>query len=220
MEPYPHNHQAPQGPGPAPLQQNSSGMSGVLKAFIILGVIFGVCGLICVAGGVYFAMKLEFDVAEDPVRAAEISAEILEVEVPAGMEPVSGIHMDVVFVNMKMAFYEDPITGADVAFAEIHSPMLSPDEMEQEIRQSMEEELALESDVMIRSMERRDFEVRGETMPFQFVQGELRETGEPVRQVSGAFPATRRGGMSFLMYSSPEEFYDEPAAIAMIKSIR
>ncbi len=219
----PDSH-SPDGDGPRPGQQRArkpakkKGMSPLLMVILVFVGLGGLGFLLCLGGGFFLYSQSDFEFDDDPEVVISQTAEMMEIEIMEGLEPVSSVHINMLVMSITVVGYEREEGGAFLLLGEVDVAMSAMDdeEMEREVRGSLAGE---DNSLRVEEVEVRDFEIRGETVEFEFARGEDRETGTPAREVSGVF-AGRSGKRAIMMLQMEEEHYDDEAVIAMIESIR
>jgi len=201
-----------------PERETKPGMSTGMKVLIILLCVGGLFVLVCCGGGIYLASQMDMDVNDDPEATKKVTAEIIDIEIPEVFEPKSSMSMNWIFFEMKLAAYEAKDNKGMLMITEIDMPMAEGDEQQQaEMRKSMQQQNFGERSLTIIRSESREFEIRGETVKFQFAEAED-ASDTPFRQVTGAFSG--KGGAASLMLQIEEEQYDEEAVVKMLESIK
>ena len=197
-------------------QNDSKGCAG-MALWIVLGIA-ALSLLLCCAGGFFLYSKFDFEVSEDPEAAVALTEEVVEIDIPAGFEPEGLVRMDMFVMALDLAIYEYAEAHGMLLVGEIDIVGSDYEDAREEMRESIEQSDVNEEDMRIVSTETREFEIRGETARFEFTEAESTETGEPFRQVIGAFPGKNRS-FAMVWYQLHEDYYDEAAAIRMIESI-
>ena len=195
------------------------GMSSVaIVALILVG--FGLAALLVCGGGVfYFYQQFDYELEEDPQAVIAATDQMADIDIPEAYEPESVVHMNMVFMTVDAAIWYSEEIEAGLLLAEMKMPFGDLDDAEREFRETMDEKLD-DEDLIVLATETRDFQIRGETVPFQFAHAENVETGELRRQATGTFSSRDENGLVFLHILVAEEHYEEDAVVAIIESIR
>src|SRR5580692_8270895 len=115
-----------QGPGkPARDQWDSvpqakPGMSGGMKAFLIIAAVLGACCLLCCGIGGYFIYSVGRGIKTSQVPA-EVNAakdQIAAISIPAGFAPVQMVSMDNFMMLMTTVEYKNPPVHGEISIAE------------------------------------------------------------------------------------------------------
>jgi hypothetical protein len=195
------------------------GMSTGMKVLIILLCVGGLGFLLCCGGIFYFASKVDMEFNDDPTVIRKVTAEIVDIEIPDLFEPKASVSMNVFVVEMKMVVYGAKDEKGILMITEMDTPTAEGNEQQQaQMRKSMQQQNFGEKNLTTKRSESREFEVRGETVKFQFAEAEDEASGTAYRQVTGAFPG--KEGNTFLMLQIEEEQYDEEAVVKMLESIK
>lgn len=196
------------------------GMSTGAKVAIILGIVFGVCLLVCCGVGGYFANKVGNAMTQDPAKIATIQQSMLTaIEIPADYTPRMAMDFSLAGQGMKMAVYS-PGSGPEPSPSEmlmLMSMNITADEaqMQQQMEQSMGGQ---QNQIQEESSETKPVQIDGAERSVRFAKGKARQGGAAVRQVSAVFPG--KEGTVMLMQIVPEEKWDEAAAIKLLESIK
>jgi hypothetical protein len=137
--------------------------------------------------------------------------------IPDNFQPQGAMGMDLFGVKFKMAVFEAGGGDGVLMLAQMQMPVQQGDQ-EAAIRRELAKQQHGNKELRIKRSESRDFDIRGQKVPFMFAEAEEPATGEAYRQVSGTFPGN--GGTAFLMLQLKEEDYDEEAVVEMLKSIK
>lgn len=204
---------------PPPAHQNDDSSTGKTCLFIAIGI-FALCLLLCCGGGIFVYTQADFSFEEDPEATVAFTEEIMDIDIPEEFEPEAVIRMGMIFMDMDMAFYAHRDGQGELLIAEADIIGSDSMDLEQEMQESMQETGVddEEDHLRITSRDIREFEVRGDTVEFQFAEAEHRQTGQPYRQVSGSFQG-RDNPVAAVWVEIEEEYYDEAAIVDMIESI-
>lgn len=206
-------------------EKKSSG--GCLKVFLIFT---GVAFLLFVAAGValFFVAKNwaaeNFEVTEDPARAAEIGAEIADLDAfaPAALEPSGGMKLNAfgLFEMRLVAFgtAEGGMEEAPLLLGRISGQSVTqdPDAAFAQVRAKIEE-MRAKAEVVVKNSETRVVETPDGPVEVTFAEGERAETGEQVKQVTAAVRGDDAVSVMFL--SLPAEEYDEAVVLEALKTL-
>ena len=81
------------------------GMSTGTKVLLGLGIGCGVLVLLCcggmMLGGYFFGRSMQEAISEDPQQIAAVATSIVDIEVPAPLEPMFSLDFTIPFVNQK-----------------------------------------------------------------------------------------------------------------------
>ncbi len=120
--------------------------------------------------------------------------------------------------KMKMGIYESANSENSIMMvAEASIAGANPDEMEHNIRQSMQDQ-GKGNEIRIEKAEQRELVVQGENKSFLFAEGTDLNTDKKFYQVSGDFRGKK--GTGFLIFQMEEDDYDEEQIIKIIESVK
>ena len=199
--------------GPPPKKRGMSTTAKILIGFFCLS---GFLFLLCCGGLIYIFTQFKIETDQDPILAEQRVKEIADIEIPEGFEPEVSGTADFFFISATFAAYEHEEADGALILGEVNLEIEAGPEAEEEIRRAIRQE-ANERRLKIKSIETREFEIRGETAEFTFAEAE-NEDGEAYRQVAGGF--LTEDGTGLLILQLDEEHYDEDAVVKMIESIR
>lgn len=200
------------------------------KTILIITGVVAVCLLLCCGGGLMVAWKAadafktfaQNMVISDPDEIRKQTAEMVDIEIPASFQPHQGMNMVAVrFVMYETDANKDGSTGM-LMLMEMATQQfgVNPQQQEQELRKSMQQQQAGQGFTSSKS-ERREIEIRRQTVPFDFVEGTTTLAPgqeKKTHMISGVFKGKR--GPVMLQLMLPDEDYDEEAVMKMLQSIK
>lgn len=201
--------------------QQRVGMSTTTKVLLALAGIGGLCFLLC-CGGLFFAgFKIQQfaknAVKQDARSVREVTAEIIDIDIPDDFEPKQSINAFV----MKMVVYQHKTNpGGMLMISEFSNQFPgNQEDQREEMMKAMRESQQADSPVQTgqQTTDSRDIEIDGVKIPFQFMTTVNEADGKSLRQVTGTIPTGR--GMVMVMILAPEDILDEEAIEAVLKSI-
>jgi hypothetical protein len=178
---WPEEGRRPNQPGQPPNQQWNeqppppSGMSGGMKACLIIISVLGVCCLVCcgiVGYGIYsFVPK----VTENPADIDAARNEIATIDLPAGLKPKTLLKFDNFLMSMPMVVYEDA-GHATLMLMQIKIKYAGAEQMQAGMRQQFEQRRTVEVGRMENSKtETKTIKIKGKDCPFVITTGETRD---------------------------------------------
>ena len=210
------------------IQPPKKGMSGGMKALLIVGIIFGLLILLCCGGlvgfGIYMRSYVSDAMSQDPIVIAERTARFVEMEIPPQLSPMMSFDMTIPFSDealMVWVVYADEPSGSTLMMASL-GPMMAQqnqDDVRQQLEQSMRQQgVAAGEGADEWEGSVKEIEVRGEPVAFDFSVGKNTDTGAQRIEVSGMFEG--KSGPVMLIVSADAEVIDEEAVVEMIESIK
>ena len=154
----------------------------------------------------------------DPVKIAARQKEIIEIDIPQGMQPGVGMNMNFGVMTMKMVMY-NPGQASSMMLMEMQIAGQTEEQMKQAFSQQANQQQN-QAQFRVESSETKKIKIDGVDRDFQFAKGTLTPQGgkpTPARMITGLFPS--KTAMGFITYSIPEEDYDEAAVIKTLESI-
>ncbi len=199
------------------------GMGTGMKIVLVLLCLGGGMFLLCCGVGFYLFSQFKPEIKQnDPQAAAKTAQEIVSIEVAEQFQPSDSIKISgEVFgfgMKMKMATYR-PVKGqGGLNLMQVHTTNMPKEFQDAQARQQMKQQGFDNRQLNIEQAETREFEIRGQKVPFLFTKAKDAQTGKVFRQVTGTFADKK--GIVMLMLQVEEEFYDEEAVVRMLESIK
>jgi hypothetical protein len=196
--------------------QASSGTNWGKIILIMLGI-GGVSLALCCGVGYYFASKA-VKMVMTPAEVTAMQKEIIEIEIPQGLQPTMGMNMNMGFMTMKMVMY-NPGQVQSMMLMEMQIAGQTEEQMKQAFSQQANQQQN-QSQFQVESSETKSVMIDGVERQFQFAKGTLvPQNGQstPARMISGLFPS--KTAMGFITYTIDETTYDEAAVIKTLESI-
>ncbi len=204
------------------------GMSTGAKVLIILAVVFGGFLLVCCGGMAFFAYSAtkSLNISQDPAEVAKVTAEIAEIDIPAGLDPKMsmGGTIPLVGVSMHMAIYSDKDTGSMLTLFTMQTPQgqTSQEQLRQQMEQSLQQQggnREVEAE-KINVEETREIELTINDKPASFTlsKGTGAKSGKPRIEVVGTFEG--KAGATFVMLNVDAEKYPEEKVVETLESIK
>ena len=227
QQPYPIQPGYP--PGSEPYPPPRQGMGCGLKILIALGVCFVLMAIVC-CGSFYMAGR-----SFKPVTAAKdvdaLTKEIADIDIPARLEPVMGMNMQVPFVNktlMKFVLYSDKNSSEDKAsnLTLIAMGDLLAGQNQEQVQQSFNESFSKSTGRQNKQQETLQDEkrstkertIRGQKVTFTIVKGTGSTSKVPRIRVQATFPG--KTGMVMLILDANAETLPQTDVEEMIDSIK
>jgi hypothetical protein len=208
---------------PAPQAKKSSGS----KVLLILGIIGGLCLVVC-CGGVgllYYKFKDAISYTTDAAEIKKQTQEVVTLDVPDGYSPMTSMRISIGIVTMKMIIYQEGSGNqGGLVIMEMDQVGTDPKQMREQMLQQLRTQQAqggaggFNTQIVAQSTETKMFKINGEDVEFDFVKGNRPGENIVFRQVTGIFRGNN--GTVMLILIVPDSEYNEEAVIKMIKSIR
>jgi hypothetical protein len=150
-----------------------SGMSGGMKACLVVLCVVGFCCLLCCGGFAYFGYTMVPKVSNSPAEINAARDEIAQITLPAGFEPKTSAKIDNWFGRLTMVEYSNP-GHADLMLMQIQAKIGGPDAMTP-IRQSMEKQRVTKVEVgpmQNAKVETKMIKIKGKDCLFTFTTGD------------------------------------------------
>jgi hypothetical protein len=200
------------------------GMSGTTKVLLAFGIGCGLllvlcCGVFGIGG--YFATNYAKDsFSDDPEKARQITAEIVDIDIPESLEPQGSMDARVPFRGdrlMSGAAYGSKEGDNHIIIGEF-GPSIAQGDFEQTMRESMRE-AGREDDenLEIINSETYDAMIHGEEATFTISEAKGRRTEKEYWQVSGQFHGA--AGPAIIIMRLEAEKFDKEQVIDIIKSM-
>jgi hypothetical protein len=197
------------------------GMSGGMKAFLIIAAVFGTCCLVCCGVGGYFFYSFAHGIKQSqaPAEVNAARAEIATINFPAGFEPANMFKMDNFMMLMTAVEYHNPAIHGQISLAEMKLKVGgSPQQTQMQMRQQLEQQGFGQRKMLNNSKsEKKTLKVKGRECAFDFTQGTNPVDKKKYRQVSGVFDGNN--GPAFIMIEMDDSAYKEDAIVNMLETI-
>ena len=187
------------------------------KIILILLGVGAVSLALCCGGGYYFASRA-VKMATTPAEVTAMQKEIIEIEIPQGLQPTMGMNMNMGFMTMKMVMY-NPGQSNSMMLMEMQIAGQTEEQMKQAFSQQANQQQQ-QAKFQVETSETKTVKIDGVERQFQFAKGTLTPQGgqpTPARMISGLFPS--KTAMAFITYTIDEANYDEAAVIKTLESI-
>lgn len=177
------------------------------------------CGTVLVAGLVFWqaGKKIQEGVSADPEAAAEAAHKIIDYDLPEGYQ--EQMAMEIVFYSFVVIAPEGSSgmsNGPVFMLAQFQSGMVNQEQMEQQLRQSLEQQSS-HPGLSMELVKMEEQTIRGEQTQVATYEG-TDENGNVLRQVITSFPG--KDGTAMLMIMGPAELWDQDLIDDFIESIR
>lgn len=199
-------------------------------SLIILGIVAGLCMLVCCGGGAFLYYKFRGVVKSEPAEILAVQEKIVGIDIPEDLRPAFALDIDFFSVfSMQWAIFGDQVQvqqdqqadgqgqfrGRFLVLMQMQATGEDQNAMEVQLRNQAN---SLGVNIDIEERETKTVEIAGEQIEFEFAQGTNREDDSQVRVVNGVFPS--RGGVALLMMVVPEEQWNEWEAMTLLQSIQ
>lgn len=178
--------------------------------------LFCLCAVV-VAGFVFVQMgrQLREGMKTDPESASQAAHAIVDYELPPGYQ--ERMAMNFLVYSFVMIGPESPgtTTGPLIMLAQFDPIGTSQEQMEQQIRQSFEQQAGRRG-LKMQVVEVKKMTIRGEEVEVTTFEG-ADQSGAVVRQLITSFPG--KDGIAMLMIMGPAEGWDQDVVDDFIKSI-
>jgi hypothetical protein len=188
-----------------------------LMSILATAAFVAVIASCCLCGGTVYYKRPRF--ISDPDSAVALTGEILPVRVPETFSPRGVIHWDLwMMLKMQGAYYTLDTGEGELSFLEVDSRFIDNAQFRDHILASLREHGAGGGfNLAVRSAETREFDVGGQSVPFQFLAADDRTTGSKRRLVDGIVDGTN--GPVLISLWVDEEYWDPQQVEQMITSI-
>jgi hypothetical protein len=207
-----------------------SGMSGGMKACLIVACVVGVCCLLCCGGIAYFGYSFVPKVSENPAEIDATRNSIAKIDLPPTFKPKASLKFDNFFMSMPLVVYEDP-GHAIMMLMQMRVKIKGADFNDQVMRQQFDQRRSVEVGRLENSKtETKNIKIKGQECPFVFVTGESRQpvgggkgkaddkNKKVIRHtIEGSFEGN--DGMAMIMVEF-DDTYKEADIVKMLESIK
>ena len=185
-------------------------VAGFVSAFMLL--------FCCVCGGAAWWFRPE--IHDDPNRAAEVVAEIVDITIPETYQPQGTIEWNVAYaMSIRGAYYERFAGDGLLTIVEVNSRLRSEEDVRRHIRETLIRKGGGGTPLIIDDSETKkvEVEIRGGFVPFTFEIGRNPTLSENFHIVEGVFEG--KSGDVLLAMRVNEDDWEEQSIIDMLNSI-
>jgi hypothetical protein len=201
--------------GEAPPKQ---GMSGGMKAFLILVAILGTCCVLCCGIVGFFAYQSFPKLSQNPADVNAARDEIAKIELPKGFQPERMAKMDNFFMTMTAVDYRDPAIDGHFSMAEMRLKVGEPSQRDQQMRQQLERQgIGAPKNLRNAKTQTKSIEIKGQECNFTFKRGEDPMSKKKMCQVQGVFES--KNGPVWISLEMDDKAFKEDAIVKMLEGI-
>lgn len=201
--------------GPPP----KAGMSGGMKAFLILVAILGTCCVLCCGIVGFFAYQMFPKVSQNPAEINAARDDIAKIDLPAGFQPEHMVKMDNFFMTMTAVEYRDPAIDGHFSLGEMQVKVGEPAQREQAMRQQLDRQgIGAPKNLRNAKSETKSIEIKGQECSFTFKRGEDAVSKKKMCQVQGVFEG--KHGPVWIFLEMDQKAFKEDAVIKMLEGIK
>jgi hypothetical protein len=203
-----------------------SGMSGGMKACLVVLCVVGFCCLLCCGVVGWFGYSMVPKVSEDAANIDATRDSIATIKLPPGFKPKASIKFDNFFMSMPMVVYENP-GHATLMMMQMRVKMQAGGDFNQVMRQQFDQRRTVEVGRMEKSKtETKTLKIKGRDCPFVFTTGEVREPAggakpgaKPVvhHEIEGTFDG--KDGQAVIVINF-DDTYKEADIVKMLEGIQ
>jgi len=196
-----------------------SGMSGGMKAFLILVAILGTCCILCCGIVGFFAYQSFPKLSQNPADVNAARDEIAKIELPKGFQPERMAKMDNFFMTMTAVDYRDPAIDGHFSMAEMQLKIGEPSQRDQAMRQQLERQgIGAPKNLRNVKTETKAIEIKGQESSFTFKRGEDPMSKKKMCQVQGVFEG--KHGPVWISLEMDDKAFKEDAIVKMLEGIK
>lgn len=197
------------------------GMSGCMKAFLILGIVGVVLGVGCCGGFYFFGGGNPIKVNTDPAQAAKVGDTIFDGGLGEDFPAKTSVVISIPFVGpfMSMVIYGDEAAGEMVMVGQLDPKFTqgaNKAQMEQQMRDAMSQQ-ANKGNMTVLSTSTKPVTIRGK--PTEAVISKVKTNdGKEGWMATASFEG--KGGQAFLMVMVPANEYEEADVVEVIELVK
>jgi hypothetical protein len=195
------------------------GMSGGMKAFLILVAILGTCCLLCCGVGGFFVYQMRPKISNTPADVNAARDEIAKISLPAGFEPTNMVKIDNFMISMTVVEYRNPAINGEITLAQMQIKFGQQAQRDQAMRQQLDRQgMSGPKNLNNAKLETKTIKIKGQECNFTFKQGTEPGTKRKMRQVSGVFEGSH--GPVMISIEMDESAIKEDAIVKMLEGIQ
>lgn len=190
---------------------------------VVIGIFIGLivlCACCCLVGTVVSPMMMgtllerSASTTEDPAQVSQIAENIVTYQLPSGYEEQFGLSF---FGFDMVAFGKEDFSGQIFVLMQVPDMFgLSPEEMAQQIEQSLQQQTGRQT-VNMQVVDTIQTTIRDQNVTLTVQEGTDAE-GTSIRQITGAFAG--RNGAAMLMIIGPTQSWNQEAVNSFLASLR
>ncbi|MDB4743612.1 hypothetical protein OAF98_03930 [Planctomicrobium sp.] len=187
----------------------------VLIAGFMAAVLLFFC---CACGGAAWWFQPEIN--ENPDRAREIVAEMIDIQIPDSYQPKGTIEMNVAYtMSLRGAYYERFVGDGLLTLIEVNSRFQADEDVREHIRETLMEKGGGGTPLIVDPSDAKTVQVdiNGQLVPFEIEIGRDPPSGRTFYIVEGVFKG--KNGEVLLAMRVNEDNWEETSIIDMLQSI-
>jgi hypothetical protein len=199
------------------------GMSGTAKLLIGLGIGCAVLAVVCCGGGLVMVFMLGKSISEaaseSPEKIREITASIVEIEIPDSFQPEVGLDAKIPVVGAEQkAVYRNAAAEGWLTLTQFTNPAIATDA---NLRQQLETSLHREYNAKLidaKSSETFETTIHGQPATFIITEGTPAGGGDELVQVNGEFHGKQ--GSAELELQAKAAAFGKDQVMTLLKSMK
>jgi hypothetical protein len=198
-----------------------AGMSGGMKAFLIVVAILGTCLLLCCGGSAllsYFWLPKE---STDPAQINVARDAIARINLPAEFKPARMFKINNFMTSITIVSYQNASVHGDITLLEMNVKLggLKANEQIQSQMQQLERQGFAEHIRLINvNSTTKTIKINGRDCVFEFLEGEDPATKTKRHQIAGVFAG--RHGPVLVSINMDDSAYHEDEIVKMLQTIQ
>lgn len=188
------------------------GMSGTTKVLLGFGIGCGLLLVICCGvfgvGGMWVLNYAQNSISEDPAKVRDVTADIVAIEIPKGLEPKAVFDMHVPFSGerlMTWVSYESTQGDNHLVLGQFGASIAKMGDFESQLRKSIDESRKdKDEDVDVVESETFDSKINDENAQFKISQTTGRTSKKEYWDVIGQFRGNAGPAMIMIRLDSAE----------------
>jgi hypothetical protein len=200
-------------------QPPKAGMSGGMKAFLIIAAILGTLCVLCCGIGGFFVYSFVPKVSTNPADINAARDEVAKIELPAGFEPAQMFKIDNFMMTMTAVGYKNPAIHGSINFAQMKLKVGDPAQRDQAMRQQLDKQgFGTPKFLTNAKSETKTIKIKGQDCNFVFKRGDDSATKKKADQISGVFEGNH--GPVSISIEMDDSAYKEDAIVKMLEAIQ
>ena len=208
-------------PPPVNPYDEHRGMSSGGKLLVGLGIGCGLLLLLCCGGlglGGFAVVKIaQNSTVQDPKQIADITDEIVMIEVPESLEPLLAMNVNLPIIGpvMKGSVYTDKSKNSTLIVGQFNQSFADRQNLEAQLRAATTEK---HEDIDVEETEPFDSKIHDEPAHFEISRGKGRESKEELWEVVGQFRGD--GGPAMLVFKGRTAEFTKDQVLDMLSSMK
>jgi hypothetical protein len=200
-------------------QPPKAGMSGGMKACLIVAAIFGCCCVLCCGIGGYLAYSFVPKISQNAADIDAARSAMANITLPPGYAPTQLVKIDNLMLSVTRVVYKNIADHGEISLSDVQIKFGNPAQREEIMRQQLERQgFGPPKPLSNAKTETKEISIKGRDCNFLFKRGEEAGTKRKVRQITGVFEGNN--APVSINIEMDDSAYKQDAVIKMLEGIK